>query len=965
MYSHFKSNHAKIGRAISFMLRLLIIITGFIFTMNAVGQQEDVLITVVVQPPYPSRIDAYISQPNKIMATVINKTSKPMSIYLQGTFSGDNGISVYTDPAYIPPEPILIQPGTPFRLSQKNIEQAFSAEHLIYKGTTEQDIVRDGLPDGEYLICLRAFDFNSHKPLSPEEPQGCSKPFPILDIEPPVLIQPVDGDTLNAATPQNVIISFTRPPGAPAKAQFQLKIAEIMPPGRDKNDAINSAAYPVFFEKTLNTTSCILGPSDPQLEPGKDYAVQVTIVDPEKKVSFRNNGKSEVGGFTYGTRDILGACTVTAVNNQTDYFICAGDFISIPAPLITQSGCNGLNIYYRWYVSPHPPINADWIGPCSPYINIPAFTENTPTPGIPAFDNSTCGIYYIKFDIKFGWGCCFASITYKVTVYPSMANAQILATPCSPADACAGSCTPVTDICSGEDAVLYVPCLCPGSGFNDQVTWSYKDWPQNPTSMPNIIQYATGNAVNTLTISNNTLCATDNYFWRVYFAQPPAGFPSSCGNGWAKVKVWCHTQPGNIVGPLFLSSHSAAYNSLTHEYEICSAPGYNIDFDLVLQNQVGDILYWERTPAFTGSFPVCNSTLTVLYPPNQSNYAIYPTNGCDNIMDQITSDGLYVYRAYVQNGPCQPIRIAEIRLRVEDPFVPVLTCDKDTVCPNECAAVSLVTNPPGGCSIIEWQYQINCLPTNPWIPPPASVYTSTSCTQLTNPIGDQGQWYIPPTTLPDPGFSIPSNTNSLCWQATVQSTICPASTSVSLPIIIRQAPGTPVVTPAQSRECCGTLITLTSTTPVSPSTGPLTYQWYHNNIYSPIPGADQPTYSFTCSPATEGDYFIVVSNPCTSVQSNTVNVICCCIDISITGACCSDGVTPMTLVANATSSCGNIITGCTWTGPDIPPTNGCSITLNPPPAYLPSNTRCWEYTVTVNDNMGCSNSKTICILACP
>ena len=151
------------------------------------------------------------------------------------------------------------------------------------------------------------------------------------------------------------------------------------------------------------------------------------------------------------------------------------------------------------------------------------------------------------------------------------------------------------------------------------------------------------------------------------------------------------------------------------------------------------------------------------------------------------------------------------------------------------------------------------------------------------------------------------------------------------------------------------LSTLTATQPncVPPATGPLTYQWYLNGF--PVIGQTALTLTTT----NPGNYFLVVynQNKCDSAISNICTVMDCEIDITVQGVCCSDGTTPITLTANATSTCGGI-GSYQWTGPGGPFPPGATLFLNPPPQVTST------YTVTVTDANGCQSSASVTILAC-
>jgi TANFOR domain-containing protein len=264
------------------------------------GQPYPVTLTLAVSPPYTSKIDDYIAQPNKIIATLINTSSQALDIYIRGKFENEGGISVSTDPEYKIFPPLTLLPGIPYTLNRFNLEQVFDPDHLVCLGITINEVIyRNGLPEDNYTICLQAFDDLTGEPLSAESPQGCSNTFLVLDLEAPVLLSPADGTAIEPASPQEIIFICTRPPGAPANTQFNFKIIEVLPSDRNINDAMKSATHPVFFETTVSITSCLLGPADPTLTEGKTYACMVTAYDPSGQAVFRNHGESELISFSY------------------------------------------------------------------------------------------------------------------------------------------------------------------------------------------------------------------------------------------------------------------------------------------------------------------------------------------------------------------------------------------------------------------------------------------------------------------------------------------------------------------------------------------------------------------------------------------------------------------------------------------------------------------------------------------
>jgi TANFOR domain-containing protein len=295
--------------AISRLLMALYMMMSLCFSMTY-GQASTVIASLAVTPPYTSKIDVYISQPNKIMATFLNTTLQPVDVYILGSFKSEGGINVYTDPDFRMSPPLTLFPQVPYNLNRFNLEQVFDEDHLQCQGITIREVLYgNGLPEDYYTICLQAFNYGTGEPLSAESPQGCSNSFLVLDLEAPVVLSPADGTEFEPVMPQNIPFVWTRPPGSPDNTQFDIKIIEVLPSDRNINDAVKSASHPVFFETTVSITSYLLGPADPALTGGKTYACVVTAYDPSGKAVFRNNGMSEVSSFLYLAPDTIPAVT--------------------------------------------------------------------------------------------------------------------------------------------------------------------------------------------------------------------------------------------------------------------------------------------------------------------------------------------------------------------------------------------------------------------------------------------------------------------------------------------------------------------------------------------------------------------------------------------------------------------------------------------------------------------------------
>ena len=280
---------------------IILILGGLFYPAQSTAQGSSVTVSASVLPPFSTRFSYYINNPNKIQVFFINTSSEPLDVYIQGNFTGDNGIEIYTDPNYIPPQPVTLYPGVAYHLTQDNIGDVFSADHILYQGTSEQELMQlGGLPEGNYQFCFSVYDYNTHALLS-DENTGCSNMIVISYIDPPVVLNPQCGDSIITSNPQNLLVSWTTPVGAGPNVKYKVVMTEMHPGDRNPNDALQSAVPPYFFEKEeLTVPQLLIGPGDPPLMEGRSYAFYVQAYDPDNLVIFNNNGVSEACWFTYG-----------------------------------------------------------------------------------------------------------------------------------------------------------------------------------------------------------------------------------------------------------------------------------------------------------------------------------------------------------------------------------------------------------------------------------------------------------------------------------------------------------------------------------------------------------------------------------------------------------------------------------------------------------------------------------------
>jgi TANFOR domain-containing protein len=257
-------------------------------------------IAVQILPPYPTKFTDYASRPQLMIITVTNVSTVRQKVQLRGTVTGDNGITISAKPGYRSSMPIEIEPGQAKSLNGNDLAFFFDYSRLDYVGITQNEFInKGGLPEGSYQLCIRAFNYDNNEPLSAEQPAGCSNFFSISSLEPPVIISPYQEEIVGNGAGQVFVLRWNTPVSTPPSVRYRIKMVEILG-NRNPNDAIMTATQPYFFEKEVSGNMYVYNPADPQLTPGRNYALMVEAFDPFGATPFRNQGRSEVVGFTYG-----------------------------------------------------------------------------------------------------------------------------------------------------------------------------------------------------------------------------------------------------------------------------------------------------------------------------------------------------------------------------------------------------------------------------------------------------------------------------------------------------------------------------------------------------------------------------------------------------------------------------------------------------------------------------------------
>ena len=170
-----------------------------------------------------------------------------------------------------------IDPGAS-RLSGADLQPflANGGSDVELNGTNETDLRTGLLPEGEYQICLQAFDYNTDQPLSMENPSaGCSNVFNVTFPPPPIITAPLCDSDVPAMTPQTLVFMWNlplgQPPGASLVYHFELvHLGDDDLGAIDVVSALEASTFP-WHEADQTTPMLLYDQTRPPLEEGQRY----------------------------------------------------------------------------------------------------------------------------------------------------------------------------------------------------------------------------------------------------------------------------------------------------------------------------------------------------------------------------------------------------------------------------------------------------------------------------------------------------------------------------------------------------------------------------------------------------------------------------------------------------------------------------------------------------------------------
>jgi hypothetical protein len=244
--------------------------------------------TLFVQPfpsPYPGD---WQSNPSIAYITVNNNTGLPLQVRVDLRISrqsdGSSILSGTSNTLVIPPSPPLII---------LNNTQFINLSNVRYDGSLKTKVAMSGrLPEGEYVASIDIRDVSGLV----LQRNVTSQPFTIVYPPAPMLIYPVDGDSIIQPYP---VLQWA-PASAPNNyvVHYALKIVEVLT-SQVPAQALASNAMPQLQDLNVMTTNLVYPVSALPLRAGTTYAWWVQALDQNNYPATTNNGHSQIFTFTY------------------------------------------------------------------------------------------------------------------------------------------------------------------------------------------------------------------------------------------------------------------------------------------------------------------------------------------------------------------------------------------------------------------------------------------------------------------------------------------------------------------------------------------------------------------------------------------------------------------------------------------------------------------------------------------
>lgn len=266
----------------------------WLFNLSALAQTTYPLqVNVNLLPPYSLYLsDYYSTTREKIAVTLINRDQlKPsVNVRLRMIITTPGGVRIQTnDNAFF--QPVLVENGSPVRLTQDELAPYFQPNNFITQGY----LTGGKLPEGMVEFCFQAVEAYTGQVLSAST---CTRAW-ITSQKPPLLSLPRNNESIAFREPLNVLFQWTPLHQGLALVEYDFILKELWDNGMTPQAAFNYS--PEIYRETTRSTSIIYGAMQPPLLPGKRYAwcVRAKAREGLDEVNlFQNDGYSEIRWFT-------------------------------------------------------------------------------------------------------------------------------------------------------------------------------------------------------------------------------------------------------------------------------------------------------------------------------------------------------------------------------------------------------------------------------------------------------------------------------------------------------------------------------------------------------------------------------------------------------------------------------------------------------------------------------------------
>jgi len=208
-------------------------------------------VQTMVIPPYKIRLDEYTNELENVTVTIGNNVSQQESVTtslrFEALLTGDNGFVWQSNQDQEPLE-FILNPNENRTLSGAEINELglfFDVNTINTNGlpvAIRQQIIENRvLPEGNYTLCVKAYDYNTGSLVS-DDSEVCGN-FDVFFPERPILLSPANDEVVMANTINNINFAWSQPvtisPDIIGRLKYELKVVQLdLYPNMDPTELI-------------------------------------------------------------------------------------------------------------------------------------------------------------------------------------------------------------------------------------------------------------------------------------------------------------------------------------------------------------------------------------------------------------------------------------------------------------------------------------------------------------------------------------------------------------------------------------------------------------------------------------------------------------------------------------------------------------------------------------------------------